>query len=461
MKRNRFLTLGFLAVLCVSLCGCTTAGKYTGQYFDHVGSRVETWLGGSSSKFGDDADSSGKTALATPANFSVDDSGSFQFDSVEGAENYTIYLYDGETGDGKYSSSSITGSGTISGSLTDYGTCGYGQFRAEVVAYPAMSDSTHKKSKPGTCEVTMTGEAEAAKVTYCWDCFTGTLEVQLSNVEDYLTSAFPTKVKVTFTNTVDAADVITLSFENISLENDVFYASTTEVTKDAVYAVDAVVEFPDVVTSGTQNLDLGTLTTDSSANFLCDGFAYMRSGVYSYADFPIAADIDPDKDGQFSIWHYYKAYSLSDKGIASPASFTGDDIYFTAQPVETVTEGSAYSWTIRMANGDGKIVSTGGMGGATEMAAGIGTLECYLDGTFLLSITGGEGDDEPAETGGNVGVDGAEIPAGFGPGGASGVTASEVKGSWKANDDGTIHLSFDLSTAVSTGEQQSGGFPGM
>lgn len=461
MKRNRFLTLGLLAVLCATLCGCTTAGKYTGQYFNHVGSRVETWLGSDSAKSGDDANSGGKTALAAPANFKVDGSGAFQFDGVDGAENYTIYLYDAQTGDGKYSSSSITGSGTISGSLADYGACGYGHFRAEVVAYPAMSDNTHKKSAPVTCEVTMTGEAEAAEVTYCWDCFAGTLEVQLSNVEDYLTSAFPTKVEVTFTNTADSSDVVTLGFENVSLENDVFYASTTEVTRDATYAVSAVVEFPDVVTSGSQTLDLGTLTTAGDASFLLDGFAYARSGVYSYADFPIAADIDPNEGGQFAVWHYYKAYSVSDKGIATPASLTGDDIYFTAQPAETVTESSAYSWTIRMANGEGKIVSTGGWGGSTEMAAGVGVLECYPDGTFLLTITGSEGEDAGAEATAGVGVDGGEIPAGFGPSGTSGVTSSEVKGTWKNNGDGTIHLSVDLSTAVSTGTSQGGGFPGM
>lgn len=461
MKRRQLLTLGLSVALCVSLCGCTTAGQYTEQYFGHITSRIGTWLGSGSAKSGGSSQSDGKTALAAPSNFKVDGSGAFQFDGVEGADNYTIYMYDAQTGDGKYSSSSITGSGAISGNLADYGTYGYGNFRAEVVAYPAMSDSTHKKSAPASCEVSITGGAETADVTYCWDCFTGVLEVQLSNVDHYLASAFPTKVEVTFTNTADPADVITLGFENISLDDDVFYASTTDVTKDATYAATAAVEFPDVVTSGPQALDLGTLTTASDASFICDGFVNMRSGVYSYADFPIAANIDPAKDGQFAVWHYYKAYSLSDKGIASPASFTGDDIYFTAQPAEAVTEGSAYSWTIRMANGEGKIVSSGGWGAPSEMAAGVGTLECHLDGTFLLSITGNEGEDEFAGAGSNVGVDGSEIPAGFGSGGTSGVTSSEVKGTWKDNSDGTIHLSFDLSTAVSTGEQQGGGFPGM
>lgn len=451
MKR-KIIALSLLLVLMLSMTACTNAGEYVEKFFDQVNRKVDIWQG-NDTKAGS-AKASTKTPLSSVGNLKVAEDGTFSFDAVENADNYMIYMYDAETGDGKYASEAIFAEGnTVSGNLKDYGTYGYGAFDVQVIAYPAMGDKDHKKSEPASASLSVSGQVEEVKVAYRWDAFEGTFGVQLANVEGYAASSYPTRLIVTLTNQADASDVVTFDWENVCPENNNFYGETAEITKDAVYDIKVEAEFSALVTNNKQALELGTLTTSSKRSEITDGYGYRISGIYSYADFPTAADLNP-AGGSIGTSYYFSAYSVSDKGLVTVASLDGDAIYFTAEPAAEATEGSQYSFTVRMANADGVIISNSGWNGPTEMRPGVGTLELYADGTFLLSITGSEADPNGTEE--------TQQQGGM-PGGNSGVTAAEVGGVWELNADGTIHLSYNLSTAKSNAQQGGGmgfGFPG-
>lgn len=230
---------GLLAAsLCLVLTGCSTSlMENTGIYFSQVKQKLDLIESNKNvdltatpepTEQGDQVDD-GKTALAAPSGWSVDAAGSYTFESVDGADYYIIYLYDtlAESTSFTYMSDNIPedGSGTYSGKLSDlFGYC-YGLYDAEVVAYPAVGTKDIKRSAAAACDFSVTGEVPEARVGYLWDCFTGTLGVELLNFEEYGASSFPTAVEVTFTNQSDSSDVITLGFENVSVENDVFSAS--------------------------------------------------------------------------------------------------------------------------------------------------------------------------------------------------------------------------------------------
>lgn len=451
MKNNKRMAMCIVLLLSAGmLTGCTTAGNYSSRYFEHIGTKIATLKGQTEAGDLSGSRDDGKTRLPGPANFTLSADGKFSFDTVENADNYIITLYDKDTGEGSYSSDVIKGKGSsISGNLADYGTYGYGNFRAEVVAYPSMGNTEYKKSNASTCEVSIGGEVPEVEVTYRWDCFTKTLGVQLSNASVYEASAYPTRVTVTFTNTANASDIIKFVLEDISLEGTI-QDETEAVTADASYNVKVAAEFPKIVTNAFQEVELDMLNTDSKASVILDGYAYSLTNVYSYAEFPTAADVDPVAGGSIGTTYAFTATSTSDKGIVTPASFDGDTIFYTAVPAETVTEGSTYSFTVKMQNQDGKLVNSGGWGGSTVMEPGIGTLELLSDGTFRMEITGSENAGEEVEQGQSQGPQMG--------GGSTGVSASVIEGLWKLNENGMIHLSYDLSSAKSTA-QGGGGFP--
>ena len=101
-----------------------------------------------------------------------------------------------------------------------------------------------------------------------------------------------------------------------------------------------MVEFPAAVTNSHQELDLGSVTTAGDVSAISDGFAYKITDVYSFTDFPTAASFDPVRGGSIGTWYYYRPYSVNDKGLTTPASLTGDNVYFTAVPAGAVTPGS-------------------------------------------------------------------------------------------------------------------------
>ena len=388
----------------------------------------------------------GRTALAAPTGWTVDTEGNYSFNAVDGAGYYIVYLYDARSEDSSfaYMSSNIEedGSETYAGKLSDLFDYCYGIYDAEVVAYPAVGTKGMKKSAPAESSISVIGEVEEAKIGYLWDCFAGTLGVELINVENYGASAYPASVEVKFTNTADASDVITLGFENVSVADDIFYASTDAVTKDATYAVTAKLTWDaEIVTNPEASLDLGTLTTASNKNVMTDGYGYLNSNVYLSLDYPMVVnDFNPAEGGSAGTWFYYINAFVTSKGVAIPSTFRdmlnfqgekgamgaeyhdGENIDFLVTPTDT-KEGSAYSYTL-LVQGPRGVVSLFDGFFYNDMPAAAGSLELYPDGTFLMTI------DPPVDDGSSP----------FGP---RGVAGSSIEGIWIENGDGTLTLSYN------------------
>lgn len=460
MKKK--LLAGLLAAgLCLVLAGCSTSlGENTGIYFSQVGQKLELIqsnrdidLSATPEPSEQDRPDDGRTALAAPGNWSVDAAGNFTFDAVDGADYYIIYLYDtlSESSSFSYMSDNIQddGSKTYSGKLSDLFDYCYGLYNAEVVAYPTVGTKGVKRSEATACDFSVTGEVPQANVGYLWDCFAGTLGVELLNFEEYGASSFPTAVEVTFTNQSDPGDVVTLRVENVSVENSVFSASTQEVTKDAVYDVSAVLTWNDqVVTNPTMQVDLGSMETASDKNAMTEGYGYLNSAVYQSLDYPmVVTDFDPVKGGSAGTWQYFINAFTTNKGVAIPSTFIdclnfqgekgsmgaeyhdGENVEFTVTPA-VASAGSRYSYTLSVQGPRGVVSLFDGFF-FNDMPAGAGSLELFEDGTLLMTI------DPPADTGGGM----------FGPRGLKGST---ISGLWVDNGDGTLTLSYDHTSASLT-----------
>ena len=458
--KKRLLAAALAAGLCLTLAGCSTSlADNTGIYFSEMAEKFEL-LGNSSqidasgteSESPTDTVDDGRTALAAPANWSVDESGNYTFDAVDGASYYIIYMYDTLSDSTSYAYMSPNlnddGSSTYSGALSDLFDYCYGLYDAEVVAYPAVGEDTYRRSDAAHCDFSVVGEVPEANVGYLWDCFTGTLGIELLNIEDYGASSFPTSVEVTFTNQADASDVITLGFENASIVDDVFYASTQDVTVDATYDISASLTWnAEIVTNAEMTLDLGSVTTASNKNAMTDGYGYLNSEVYLSMDYPmVVTDFDPEAGGSAGTWYFFINAFVTNKGVSIPSTFKdclnfqgekgsmgaeyhdGEDVEFTVTPT-TTSAGSAYSYTLEVAGPRGVVSLFDGFF-YNDMPAGTGSLELYTDGTFLMTI-----DPPSGESGG------------FGPRGLSG---SSISGLWVENGDGTLTLSYDHTSAALT-----------
>ena len=111
--KKRVLT-GLLALTMVlSLTGCTTALDNLNTYVSLVGTQLSILFTGGLS--GQETDK--RTPLSTPGSFTCDAAGSYSFEGVDNADYYVIYLYKNGSSSYDYVSESITGSGTITGSI--------------------------------------------------------------------------------------------------------------------------------------------------------------------------------------------------------------------------------------------------------------------------------------------------------------------------------------------------------
>lgn len=462
-KIRNIITAALALCLCFVLAGCSSSlASNSDIYFTQLGQKINIWLdsigapgSGSASSEGISEVDDGKIALSTPGNWTVSGDGSYAFDAVDGAAYYIVYLYDKQDDSGSfaYMSQNIDedGSGTYSGKLADlFGYC-FGQYDAEVIAYPAVGEKDYKKSAAAECDFTVVGEVPEANIGYLWDCFTGTLGIELINIENYGASSFPTSVQVTFTNEADPSDVITLGFENASIEEDVFYASTQDVTMDATYAISAVLSWnEEIVTNAHATLDLGTVTTASDKNAMTDGYGYLNSEIYLSMDYPmVVTDFNPEVGGSAGTWYFYINAFMTNKGVSIPSTFKdclnfqgekgsmggeyrdGENVEFTVTPSDT-SEGSVYSYMLDVQGPRGVISMFDGFF-YNDMPAASGSLELYTDGTFLMTI-----DAPKASEGGD------------GPMGPRGISGTTIKGLWVENGDGTLTLSYDHTSAVVT-----------
>ena len=463
MRKARIFCSVILVSCLLLMTGCTsTLGSNTDTFFSQMNQKINIWKTSSEalSQLENVSETEppatevddGRIALNSPGNWTVTDEGEYSFDAVDGADYYIVYLYDTLSEDTSFSYMSTNiendGSASYTGKLADLFDYCYGLYSAEVVAYPAVGEQGVKKSEATKCDFSVVGEVPEASVGYLWDCFTGTLGIELMNIEEYGASSFPTSVQVTFTNQADSSDVITLGFENASVLEDVFYASTQDVAVDATYAISATLSWnAEVVTNAEMTLDLGTVTTASNKNAMTDGYGYLNNTIYQSMDYPmVVTDFDPEVGGTAGTWYFYINAFVTNKGVSIPSTFKdclnfqgekgamgaeyhdGEDVEFTVTPAET-SAGSAYSYTLNVQGPRGVVSLFDGFF-YNDMPAGTGSLELYEDGTFLMTI------DPPSGDGG-----------GWGPRGLSGST---ISGLWVENGEGTLTLSYDHTSAALT-----------
>ena len=393
MKKHKLL-LGLLAgLLCLSCTACgSSLAQNTETYFSTTSAILRTLFSSGQSDAPDAApgEDSDAIQLDAPTGLTVGEDGSYSFTGVENAEYYLIYFCapDATSDDDTfiYSSDPIEAndSNTYSGLFSDAFQYAFGDYLVKVYAFPDLTDDTYRMSTAATAEYVYTGNQSAPEIYYYWNTFDGTMGVQVANMDAYLYEAYPDKVDVTFTNTADSSDTVTLTIEGVSAEN--FSAQTDALTRGATYSVTAVATSTNSYvlnpTSDTTTVSDG-LTLGENHLFV-DGYSYSDGFANNIFNWPIVAE----------------NFDLANGGEAGHVAGGFSSTAFMTTPT-TVSAGSAYSYTLQ----------------AGSWAAG--TLELYPDGTFLANETGG------------------------GP-----VNASHIGGTWVDNGDGTATLNFDHSTLV-------------
>ena len=394
MKKIKLLTLGLMAAaLCLSCTACTSLAENTETYFSSVSSILSNLM--ASGKAPQTQQTAGPvstgTPLDAPTNFTIDAEGNYSFTGVADAEYYLLYFCAPDaTSDSDtfiYSSEPIQddGSETYSGHASDAFQYAFGEYLVKVYAFPDLTDDTRSMSTAATATYTYTGNQSAPQIYYYWNTFGGTMCVQVANMNDYLYEAYPDKVEVTFTNTADSSDTVTVAIEGVSPQN--YAASTDALTRGATYSVTAV------ATSSSSFVLNPTSDTTTVSDGLTMGDTHLFTDGYMYSD-GFANDI-------FRWPVIGENFDMANGGAAGLApSMGGGRTTFTTTPAAT-TAGSSYTYTLQ----------------AGSWAAG--TLELYPDGTFYAHETGG------------------------GP-----VNASNIQGTWVDNGDGTATLSYDHSTLV-------------
>lgn len=397
MKNNtaprKTLTAVLAVAMATGLTGCgSSLATNTNDYFTNVSSILHTLqTNGKQQAASSSTASNDGSQLATPTDFTVDESGNYSFTGVENAEYYLLYFCAPDaTGDNDsyiYTSGPIdaTESNAYSGKCSDEFSYAFGSYLAKVYAFPDLTDKEHSMSKAATAEYSYRGNQSAPELNYYWNTFDGMMGIQVANLDVYEFEAYPDKVDVTFTNTENSADVVTLTMENVTPDNN--QLDTDALTAGATYDVTAV------STSNSEYVLNPTSDTTKVVEGLHLGESSVMTVDYSYSD-GFANNI-------FNWPRVCKSFDLENGGVAGAAPAMGGGTFdFVATPVSS---------------GDGSYTYDLVAGSWTRG----GTLELKADGTFTAELEGS------------------------GP-----VNSSEHGGRWVDNGDGTATLSYDPSKLV-------------
>lgn len=396
MKRK----FGYLAVpVALSLCltGCTTsAASNTQNYFDQVGAVIGTLSAGSSSRTntsGTQKDAAPK--LATPSDFTVDETGNFSFKAVEDADYYLIYMCDiaaiNDEDDFIYSSDAISDNGaeSYSGNLDDIIHYAYGEYLVKVLAFPSLDDAQHASSSAATAPYSVTGAMDDPQIAYFWNTFSDTIDVQLANIGNYQYEVFPDKVTVTFTNTADASDVVNVEITDITTET--YSMKSDAVLHGNTYDISAVAESssPYVTNQTSQVVDVAKAVELGDRNILIDGYSFPE-GSNSFAR------------GSGAFPNIWESFDPENGGVCGEAVANGIGgityLTYTATPTDPA-DGALYSYTV---NAPGFFDFTG-------------TMNIYSDNTLVMLIDGPAGPVQP----------------------------TQIEGLWFENEDGTVTLCYN------------------
>lgn len=408
MKRKAYLfTVSVIAALLFTGCG-TTVVENTQNYFAQVGNVIsDLQKGGEGEQKG--AETIDVPKLAAPADFTVDADGNFSFGAVEDADHYLIYMCAPDAvkdeDDFIYSSDAIYDNGNTDckGNLSDVMDYAYGEYLVKVLAFPALDDTGHDFSQAATASYTITGTMDNPEISYFWNAFTDTMDIQISNIDNYQYEVYPDQVVVTFTNTEDDSDIVKVELKDISLENcsiktdAVLRGNTYEITAVAESTSEFVNNASSDVVQVEQALALG------ERNILVDGYSFPE-GSNGFArgagQFPnICESFAPETGG------------VCGEAIGSAPGGAGDriELIYTATPTEAA-EGAAYSYSIE----------------APGFFPFTGSMSLYADNSLVMLMDGPAGPVQP----------------------------TQIEGLWFENEDGTYTLCFnpDSVTVITTGE---------
>ena len=435
MKKRNFAALSMAAVLSVGLTGCgTTAVTNTNQYFSQMSTRFANWgnkaetVETSAATSEEDADDDRR--LATPADFAIDESGNYSFTGVDNADHYIITVYDNLSDSEEYLFISdaipVNDSNTYQGALTDYFSFSYGDFRMEVTAYPALTDKDHRQSNGADCEYLVSGAVTEPTFAYMWDCFSGTFNVELTNIAEYEYTACPETVTFTLTDTADASNTYSFTMEGASTKDSIYSASATDIEAGKTYTVTADSQWNDlIVTNPTASTELGTVEIRSDAKTASEGYSTLDGqSLYINIGYPeYAANFDLTKGGDAGTWYDLQMPGNTMFGGVSVVTFGTDNLLYTATQA-SASAGAKYSYTITAKKAEGTITSS--WSGETDSVTG--KLNLNEDGTLTLSIDYQLVGTNPISKANQE------------------IAGSSVQGSWVDNGDGTATLSYDLST---------------
>lgn len=408
MKRKTYLfIISLIVAFLITGCG-TTVVENTQNYFAQVGN-VMNDLKKSGDGDSKEAESTGAPKLAAPADFMVDADGNFSFDAVEDADHYLIYMCAPDAvkdeDDFIYSSDAIydNGNADCKGNLSDVINYAYGEYLVKVLAFPALDDTEHDFSQAATASYTITGIMDNPEIAYFWNAFTDTMDIQISNINSYQYEVYPDQVVVTFTNTENASDIVTVELTDISLEN--YSAKTDAVLRDNTYEITAVAESSSefVNNASSEVVQVEQALALGERNILVDGYSFPE-GSNGFArgagQFPnICESFAPETGG------------VCGEAIGSAPGGAGDriELIYTATPIEAA-DGAVYSYSIE----------------APGFFPFTGSMSLYADNSLVMLMDGPAGPVQP----------------------------TQIEGVWLENEDGTYTLCFnpDSVTVITTGE---------
>ena len=349
LKNTRKMALMLAGLLCMGmLSGCSTkVGEHSSTYFKQMSYVFTTAAKNASGA--DVASSLDPNALLAPGNFTVDEDGSYSFDGVENAQYYYIYVYSNSTTkDAAAQSEKIVedGSGTYTGSLSDFANLTYQDWTVRVVAYPDANGEL-KASPASSVTYTKSGAVDYGEpqLYYMWSLASKTLTIKVDDME-YGNTAYPTNIHLTLTNDADAGDVIELDIDDISSSSAT--ASTTAAKEDATYSIKADFTWDaDFVSNPEYSVSGAEAQTSSTENKIAGDF-YYSSAIFKAFDFPhVQENFDPVQGGQAGMWFNNGSESSTRMPWETEAEDddTDTNAYFEATP-KAAENGAEYSYDI-------------------------------------------------------------------------------------------------------------------
>lgn len=391
---KKLIVLLMIAAICIFTTACsTTAFSNAEIYRNEVGAVMKAWFPSGSTAEAEGDQESAKAKLATPADFTLDADGSYSFGGVENADYYLMYFCSTDATDDKdaflFCSDSIpaTGNGeeTYTGNVNDLVNYGYGEFLVKVFAFPSVNDNQNAMSSAATTTYSCSGVMEDPVIDYLWNAFEDTVDIQVSNIGNYMYQVYPDSVVVTFTNAEDSADTVEVTIEGLSADH--YSVQCSELTAGVTYNISAVGRSASafVTNAETNTVDVAQGVTFGEYNVVSTNYYYtddMARNSFSYPQ--ITENLDVTAGGTLN----------SDN---TSVTFT-----FTATPT-TPGANCTYSFIVAA---------------DTHFAFDNATLDLYTDGTFKFCQIG-------------------EMPP-RGP--------STIEGIWGDNGDGTVTLSWNHAT---------------